>query len=188
VHFDVGSRFKLRATYIAPVGPQGTVQWAVGLNAKTGDEDDLPNDTRLAATLQSRGSVARLGVNGLATPPNLPFLPQDIFDAIYSPTDPQPFTLELEVDRITGAGTASLKVGDTVVSHDFQTSAFQEDSGPAITSVGPSIAIVNAPGQSATVRVRDFEIYAPKPAEANPAAAGCPPGWAEFNCRAAPRD
>ena len=187
VSFDAGSVVGLRATFIAPTGPHGIgTQWAAAVGARTGGSGDFFAETRVVAALTVRADGARLNVVGSSVPPNLPNVPQDIYDAIFDPIDPQPFTLELVVDRITGVGQASLKVGEFVVSHSFQFAAFKADSGPRITAVGPSITIANAPGQSASVRVRDFESLLPRAEAPNPAAAGCPPGWAVFNCRAVP--
>lgn len=188
VSFDVGSVVGLRATFIAPTGPHSIGSgWGVTVGARTGGSGDFFAETRVAATLNVRADGARLNVVGSSVPPNLPNVPQDIYDAIFDPIDPQPFTLELVVDRITGVGQASLKVGEFVVSHSFQFAAFKADSGPLITALGPSIAIASGPGQSASVRVRDFEILLPRAEAPNPAAAECPPGWAEFNCRAVPK-
>ena len=119
-------------------------------------------DTRITATLQIRRAGARLNVVGASSPLNLPNVPQEIYDAIFDPIDPQPFALELLVDLTTGDGSAALLVGESVFFGDFQLTAFDSDAGPPITAVGPSIAIANAPGLSASVRVRDFKIFAPK--------------------------
>lgn len=184
VDFGQGSIFGMRATFISPAGPHQTGNiWAVTIAARTGDADDFFPETRVAVTLQVRGDGARLNVPGAAVAPNLPNLPQAVYDAIFDATDPQPFTLEAVIDRVTGVGRASLQVGETKVTHEFQFLAFKPDSGPAITAIGPTIAIANAAGQSASVRVRNFEMLLPKGEDANPAATGCPPGWAEFNCR-----
>jgi hypothetical protein len=53
-----------------------------------------------------------------------PNLPQEVYDEIFSLTDPKPFTLELLVDRIDGAGRVSLKVGDRIFSRDVNFSTF----------------------------------------------------------------
>jgi hypothetical protein len=187
VSFGQGSLFGMRGTFISPVGPhQAGNLWGVTLSARTGGINDLLAETRVAVSFQVRANAARLNVVGADPAPNLPNVPQAIYDAIFDQSDPQPFTLELLVDRITGEGKASLKVGDAVFSHEFRFAAFKPDSGPVVTAVGPSIAIANAPGQSASVRVRDFEILLPRTEAPNSASAGCPPGWAEFNCRAVP--
>ena len=88
-------------------------------------------------------------------------LPQAIRDAIYSPTDPQPFTIELTIDRKEGKGTAQLTVLDQVFSlQPFLLADFRDDGGPTISAIGPGIAVnSNAPGQTASVHVRDFRIY-----------------------------
>jgi hypothetical protein len=87
-------------------------------------------------------------------------LPQAVRNAIFSTTDPQPFTLELTIDRKLGKGTAKLTVIDQVFSLNFTLADFVADGGPVITAVGSGIAVnSNGPGQTASVHVRDFRIY-----------------------------
>ena len=161
VDFGPGSVTRIRATYIAPVGPLPGGGFAIGVNAKTGDQHDLASDTRIAVTVNVRpGFVVRLNVPFGATEPTAMPLPQAAKDAIFSATDPQPFTIELTVDRTTGKGTAKLMVADQTYALEFELADFREDGGPAITAVGPGLAVnANAPGQTASVRVRDFRIY-----------------------------
>jgi hypothetical protein len=69
-------------------------------------------------------------------------------------------TLSLTIDRIHGTGKAELKVGDSVFSLPFVLADFVANGGPTITAVGPGIAVnANAPGQTASVHVREFRIY-----------------------------
>jgi hypothetical protein len=50
---------------------------------------------------------------------------------------------------------------DQVFSLSFTLKDFLADGGPTITAVGPGVAVnANAPGQTASVQVRDFRIYA----------------------------
>lgn len=162
VNFGPGSVSRISATYRAPVGPLPGGGFAIGINAKTGNKDDLTTDTRIAVTINVRpGFVVRLNVPFGATQPTAMPLPQAIKDAIFSTSDPQPFTLELTIDREQGQGTAKLLVADQVFSLSFTLADFRADGGPAITAVGPGIAVnQNAPGQTASVHVRDFRIYA----------------------------
>lgn len=185
VNFDVGSIVGLRATFIAPVGPHNSTDlWAVAVIVRPGGVNPLIDFPRAAATLQVRGAQARLNTPGASVPANLSDLPQEIYDAIFSPTDPQPFTLELLVDRKTGLGEASFKAGDAVFSHTFQFADFKADSGPVITNVGANIAIANAPGQRASVRIRDLQIFSLRPGSLTTLVDPlCPPG---FGCRTAP--
>ena len=163
VNFATGSIFGLRATFHAPIGShEAGAQWAVSLGARTGGEDDLPAETRVAATFQIRADGARLNAVGAITPINLPNVHQDVYDAIFNPTDPEPFTLELLIDRVTGASNVTLKAGGFVIARNFQPAGFPPNAGPAITAVGPSIAITKGPGESASVQVSDFEIFLPK--------------------------
>ena len=163
VNFGPGSVLRLRATYIAPVGPIPDGGFAFGLVAKTGGKDDLPTEPRVITTINVRpGFVVRFNVPfGAVASTNTP-IPPDIRDAIFSTTDPQPFTLDLTIDRTNGMGAAKLTVGDRVVGPlSFQLSEFLADSGPIITAVGTGPAVnANGPGQTASVHVRDFRIYA----------------------------
>lgn len=164
VSFGQGSIFALQATFVAPIGPhEGGNVWAAAVGARTGDQDDLAEETRLAATFQVRGDGARLNVVGATAPANQPNLSQPIYDSIFDPTNPQPFTLYLLVNRETGGGTAMLTVGAFTTSVNFLMAAFQANAGPAVTAVGPSLAVNNLPGQSASITVRDFSISSAVP-------------------------
>jgi hypothetical protein len=161
VHFGPGSVVRISATYRAPVGPLPGGGFAIGLVGRTGAKDDLPNETRVATTINVRpGFLVRLNVPfGSTTPTNI-VLPQAVKDAIFSTSDPQPFTLSLTIDRIHGTGKSVLKVGDKLFSLSFALADFRADGGPIITAVGPGIAVnSNGPGQTASVHVRDFRIY-----------------------------
>jgi hypothetical protein len=162
VNFGPGSISRVRATYIAPVGPLPGGGFAIGLNAKTGNKDDLATDTRIAVTVNVRpGFLVRFGVAFGSVDPARVVLPDDVKNAMFSTTDPQPFTIDLTIDRVHGTATAKLTVIDQVFTVPFVLSDFLADGGPAITAVGPGIAVnSNAPGQTASVRVRDFRIYA----------------------------
>ena len=165
VNFGPGSVVHLKATFIAPVGPYATTGgFAIGLGARTGAQDDLATETRVFATVNVRpNQVVRFQVPfGSVETRNVP-LPQAVKDAIFSTTDPQPFTIDLTIDRNagTGTGTAKLTVIDQVFSLSFTLADFLADGGPAISAVGPGIAVnANGPGQTASVHVREFRIYA----------------------------
>ena len=185
VNFDVGSVVGLRATLVAPRGPHGSTDiWAIALAVEPGGANPEIVNPSAAVTLQVRGATARFNTPGASPFVNLPNMPQEVYDAIFNPTDPQPFTLELLVDRKTGRGEASLKVGDAVFSRTFEFFVFKPDSGPAITDIGVHIGIPNSSGQPVSVRLRDFQIFTSK---RNSGAASsdplCPP---EFGCRLAP--
>lgn len=163
VEFGPGSISHIRATFIAPVGPYATTGgFAIGLGARTGGNDDLASETKVFATVNVRpNQVVRFQVPfGSVEPRNTP-LPQAVKDAIFSTTDPQPFTIELTIDRKLGKGTAKLMVIDQVFAlEQFTLADFVADGGPTITRVGPGIAVnSNGPGQTASVRVREFRIY-----------------------------
>ena len=161
VNFGPGSILRLRATFIAPVGPLPGGGFAMGVGAKTGGKDDLPTEPRVFTTINVRPNfLVRLAVPFGSVAPTSMTLPAEIKEAMFSTTDPQPFTLELTIDRTTGKGKSQLTVSDRVFSLDFTLADFLTDSGPAITAVGPGIAVnSNGPGKTATVHVRDFRIY-----------------------------
>jgi hypothetical protein len=161
VDFPTGSVSRITATFIAPVGPLPGGGFAMGVNAKTGGTDDRSTDTRIAVTVNARpGYLVKFQVPFGAVATTNVTLPQAVKDAIYSTTDPQPFTIDLTIDRINGTGTAKLMVIDQVFTLNFALADFQANGGPSITAVGPGIAVnKNAPGQTASVHIRDFRIY-----------------------------
>ncbi len=162
VDFGPGSVSRMSATFIAPTGPLPGGGFAIGMNAKTGNQEDRSTDTRIAVTVNVRPDfLVRFGVPFGSAEPARVVLPQAVKDAMFSTTDPQPFTIELTVDRVEGTGMAKLIVLDQVFAVPFVLSEFLKNGGPDITSVGPGLAVnPNAPGETATVRVRDFRIYA----------------------------
>lgn len=163
VDFGPGSIVRIQATFIAPVGPYATTGgFAIGLGGRTGGKDDLATETRVFTTVNVRpNQVVRLNVPFGSVETRNTVLPQAVKDAIFSTTDPQPFTLTLTIDRINGTGKSELKVGDQVFTLTFTLADFLKDGGPPITAVGPGIAVnSNGPGQTASVHIRDFRIYA----------------------------
>ena len=180
VNFDVGSVVGLRATYVAPVGPHnGTDVWAVVVNVETGGA----NPVGAAASLQIRGATARFNTPG-ATVAQSQLVTSDDYDAIFRSIEPQPFTLELLVDRVTGRGEASLKIGAELYSRTYEFAVFRADSGPPIGAVGADVAIINSSGQASSVRIRDFQIFTSKRnSDAVTDDPLCPP---EFGCRKPP--
>lgn len=160
VSFGQGSILGLRAVYELPVGPHDVSQpWAAALNARTDFVQDLQTSLRANATFQTKGDIARLNTVGSTTPANMPPIPQSVYDSIFFPGDPATFTLELVVDRITGAGFASLSSGDFTTSRSYLFSDFGADFGPAITAIGPSLAVNGGVNTTASVRVLDFQLF-----------------------------
>ena len=164
VDFGPRSVVRIKTTFIAPVGPYATTGgFAIGLGARTGGKDDLASETRVFATVNVRpNQLVRFQVPFGAADPTNTTLPQSVKDAIFSTTDPQPFTIELTIDRSTSpaTGTAKLTVIDQVFTLNFTLADFLADRGPTITAVGPGIAVnANGPGQTASVHVREFRIY-----------------------------
>jgi hypothetical protein len=161
VNFGPGSVVRISATFRAPVGPLPGGGFAIGLVGRTGGKDDLATETKVATTINVRpGFLVRLNVPfGAAATTNM-VLPQAVKDAMFSTTDPAPFTLTLTIDRTNGKGRSELKVGDQKFSLAFDLADFRAGDGPIITSVGPGIAVnSNGAGQTASVHVRDFRIY-----------------------------
>jgi len=161
VAFGPGSVVRISATFRAPVGPLPGGGFAIGLVGRTGGRDDLATETKVATTINVRpGFLVRLNVPfGAAAGTNM-VLPQAVKDAMFSTTDPVPFTLTLTIDRTSGRGKSELKVADQTFSLPFELADFRADGGPAITAVGPGIAVnSNGPGQTASVHVREFRIY-----------------------------
>lgn len=164
VNFGPGSVVRMRATFIAPVGPYATTGgFAIGLVGRIGGKDDLPLDPRVATTVNVRpNQLVRLNVPFGSVETTNMVLPQAVKDAIFSTTDPQPFTMELTIDRSTSPATGMVKlmVIDQVFTLSFTLADFLSDGGPVMTAVGPGIAVnSNGPGQTASVHVRDFRIY-----------------------------
>jgi hypothetical protein len=161
--FGPGTIFEEQATFINPIGPhEANTVWAVALSARTGGNNDLPAETRVVATLQVADKHLRLNAVGAQSGgPTFVNLPNDIYPAIFHPTDPQPFTLGLLIDRVSGRGRVSLTVGDRTFSRDVDFPAFQADTGPVISAVGPAIAIALGSGVTASVHVREFRILLP---------------------------
>ncbi len=126
------------------------------LAVRTGNERHLATETLAAADLQVRADGARLNAPGASVGLNLPNVPQDVYDALVGGST---FTLELLVDRVTGVGNAALHVGSFEVSRTFTYAAFTATGGPTITAIGPTLAIANGPGQRASVRVLDFQVF-----------------------------
>lgn len=162
VDFGPGSVVRIRATFIAPVGPYATTGgFAIGLGARTGGKDDLASETRVFATVNVRPhQLVRFQIPFGSVETRNTVLPQAVKDAIFSTTDPQPFTIELTIDRKNGTGRAKLMVIDQVFTLTFTLADFLASGGPTITAVGPGIAVnSNGPGQTASVHVREFRIY-----------------------------
>ena len=169
VSFGPGSILGMRAVYAVPAGPHGAADvWAVVLGVRTGVVDDIVTNTRAGATFQVRGNGVRLNTPGASVPANLQNVPQDVYDALFpavpDPNDPATFTMDLIVDRITGASTATLYARDFVVSQTFLFSAFGPAGGLTITDIGPALAMNTGSGVSASVRLLDFQVFgAPVP-------------------------
>ena len=159
LNFGPGTFFSTRATFVRPNGPFGGKSWAVTLNARTGDKNDLGTEKRLNMTLRFRSGVATLNAfeNGqlLKSTP----VPAPVYNSIVSSS--QPFTLELIVSRITGKGAAILTTaGASPLPLQFGLSSFRSTSGPVISAVGPALANCCAAGKSASVELTDFQILA----------------------------
>lgn len=161
VDFGTGTLFSARASFIGPVGPLpgAGVLWAIALMVRSGGAVASINEPRAGVTLQVREGGIRLNVPGAEPALDLDYMEQDRLDAIFDSDNPAPITLELLVDRITGTGNASVRIGDfPEESHAYNFKVFKTDSGPTITAVGPAIAVASPAGTTASVRVRDFRL------------------------------
>jgi len=164
VEFGTGTLFSVRASFIRPAGPtsEGDL-WAVCIMVRTGGAVASINEPRAGVTLQVRDGGVRLNLPGAKPALDLENLEQDRFEAVFDPDDPAPITLELLVDRISGRGEASVQIGDfPKVSGSSMFKDFKVDSGPAITAVGPAIAVARPAGTKASVQVRDFRLFVPR--------------------------
>jgi hypothetical protein len=169
VKFDTGSVFGMRATFISPAGPHISGEtWASVLSFRSGNENIQPADARGAIGLRISGTSAVFSAPGSNVAGGLQTLPQAAYNAIFDPVNPQPYTLQLLLDRSGGFSNATLQVGNSIYSYDIQFPGFTSTSGPAITALAPTLAINNAPGQSATVRLLDYQIFLPQSAVPEP--------------------
>jgi hypothetical protein len=160
VDFGPGSISRASATFRAPIGPLAAGGWAVAVIARTGGQNNLNSDTLVVATLNMRpGGVLRLNVPFGATTSTFVVLPMSVRDEIFSAVSPRPFTIDLAIDRLTGAAKAELTVENNVFSLPFVLAAFRANGGPTITAMGAAIANANAAGQTVSVHLRDFRIY-----------------------------
>lgn len=181
VDFDSNAVVGAEATFVAPSGPHtNNARWATTVSARTGGVADLGPELRNAAALQVNGNTARLNVVGASPSVNLPSMPQEMYDAIFDPVNPQPFTLKLLINRQSGVGKASLTVMNMSVSTQFQSGPFPAGSGPTITALGVSVANATAAGERVTVSVRDFKIFTSFRPENTGIADSCP---SDFGCR-----
>jgi hypothetical protein len=160
--------FLIQATFRAPNGPhlapkgQDTNAWAVTIAARTGTEADLGKEERLGVTFKTKENSATLNVQetgasgALASVP----IPQEVYDRVFGAggATPQPFTLQLFVNRSTGTGVASLVPASPPVQIKFNMQHFGPQTGPIITAVGATLADCCSPGAPVSVEVSDFRI------------------------------
>ena len=155
--FGPGTFFSTRATFVRPNGPFGGKSWAVALNARTGDEDDLGTETRLNMTVRFKAGAATLNAFEAGDSRGSVPVPTTTYGAIVSSS--QPFTLELMVSRITGKGAAILTTAGAVPLYlKFTLSTFGSTSGPTISTIGPALANCCAAGKTASVELTDFQV------------------------------
>jgi hypothetical protein len=176
--FGPGSVFFVRATFHGPEGPRipesgaYTNAWSVGVVARTGDERDLGANKRLGITLRFRDKDGILSVQESNLTDDETHLlkenfkiPEWITDKIVrtAGTTPLTITLELQVDRQTGSGQATLTAGTYTKSVQFEMLTFQSKSGPVIKTVGATLANCCAPGWNVKTDVHDFQISVLRP-------------------------
>jgi hypothetical protein len=181
VNFGPGTVFEEQATFIKPVGPHEPGEdWAVVLFARTGDSVHYGLFEGVSLHVYDQHLVL-LALNAKTGPRQIN-LPDDIYGAIFNRTNPQPFTLGLLIDRVTGGGRISLKVGSRTFSRDVDFQVFPAGSGPIISSVGPLLGTPAGSGVTASVHVTEFRVLVPSNSSAN-VTATCPMNWGP-NCRA----
>jgi hypothetical protein len=190
VDFGPGSISRVSATFRAPLGPLVSGGWAVQVYARTGGQDDLSTQTRVSATLRVQpGGEFRLNVPQIVsgvTSTTFMVLPVEILDDIFSTMSPtKPFTLDLSIDRTAGTGEAKLTVENRVFRLPFVLTVFPVNDEPTITAMGAAVAMNGSSGQTVTVHLREFRIYASLSPNAN-AADTCSEAFAGFNCRSVP--
>ena len=173
VHFGIGSRFVLRATFQKPNGSHypGHVWGAGSVVARTGDHRDLPDLKRLNLAVRVIGSGAILAVTEPGGKTAIKPIPQDMYESIFSIRYPQPYTLTLNVDRIRSTAKATLKTETfpPLTTGEFNLKHFiPATDDDEFTTVGATVAITDAPGQDASVEVLSFQIVC------DPTSAGCP--------------
>lgn len=165
VNFGPGSVSRVSATFRAPVGPMVTGGWAVLVEASTGDENDLSNATRVAATLRvPPGGKIRLNVPFGAPPSTYKDLREEFRDAIFSSVSPKPFTLDLTIDRVAGTGKAEITVENQLCSLDFDLQYLGSNDGRIITAMAAGVGMGASPGQTVSAHLRDFRIFVPRKA------------------------
>lgn len=164
VNFGPASVSRVSATFRAPVGPMTTGGWAVMVEASTGDQHDLTNETRAVATLRvPPGGKIRLNVPfGATTTTTFKELGEEIRDDIFSSVSPKPFTLDLTIDRIAGTGEAVLTVENHRFPLPFMLKDFLANGGPTIRAMGAGVGMGASPGQTVSVHLRDFRIFVPR--------------------------
>jgi hypothetical protein len=174
LNFGIGSNFTLRATFQRPNGPIAVGHvWAAGsVVARTGNHEDLPDERRLnlALKINKKPDRAILAVTepGGATASKV--VPEDMFLSIFDLRYPQPYTLELIVDRKTGKGKGTLKVAGypPLSTEEFPMNYFKATGAELIKTVGATVAIFDSPTSEVSVEVLDFEI------RCELGSAGCP--------------
>lgn len=170
--FGLRSIFVARATFqnldgkIFPAAsPDITNAWAVGIAARTGDEQDLATETRMGLTFRvtdQANALAKLSVqdSGAASALHKEDVREDIATNIFGKK--QPFTLELSVNRQTCMGTGTLTTADAKPqTFSFRLHSFLANSGETITAVGPILANCCAPKGRVYAEVSDFQILVP---------------------------
>jgi hypothetical protein len=157
--YGPGTVFSTRATFIRPIGPFDGKAWSVALNARTGDKNDRWTDDRLNVTFKFKNSGATLNVYEEDRVQGSVAVPTPVYNSIVSNSSPQPFTLELLVDRVTGHGVAILTATAAAPQKlPFSLWKFRAEDGPKIEAVGPSLANCCMAGTTVSVEVIDFQI------------------------------
>ena len=163
--FGPGTHFSVSATFRNPEGRMdGSKPWTVVVVARTGGVADRSDLGRLQLSLRVKGGVHLRVQEDLDAPSADPvpgaavpdFVPTDIvYKEIY--LERKPFTLQLDVNRKSGKGVATLTTATQTVSIPFEMGVFKKDSGDPLTAVGVAMAN-NLPGETVSVEVTDVMV------------------------------
>ena len=166
VDFGAGTQFSARTSFIRPAGPTDPSEgatWVLGLMVRSGGAVASIDEPRAGLTLQVRQGTLRVNVPGAESSVNLPNLDQEYMDAVFDPDDPAPVTLDLLVDRISGAVEVTAQIGELPrISTTTKFKVFKADTGPPITAIGPAVVVAKPAGTRASVHVRDFRLSVPR--------------------------
>ncbi len=151
--------------------PQKPEPWAIGLNIKVGDENDVDTEARVGATCQFNSKGVRLNVPGAEEKPYFNTLPEIETPLNYESFNPfgqpaVPFFLELDFTGISQStaphlsqGTARLEVGSKTDTRIFTHGGLYPGGAPShITALGAALVTATGVGQI-MARLSSFSVW-----------------------------